>query len=125
MDIYVGNLSRDLTAQDRRDVFEPFGRVDTVDVVRRRQGEESQGWGVVGMPAREEAISAVPGVPGKTVNGQALTVNEVQPRGPVSGVCGTRCPCRSRKAASSNTYHTSAEFHRQGAGHDAGERRRA
>ncbi len=124
MDICVGNLPRDLTARDLRDVFEPFGRVDTVDVVRPCHGEESHGWGFVAMPAREEAVSAVLGVHGKTVNGQTLTANEVQPRGPVSGVCGTSCPCRSENAASGNIYHISAEFHRQGAGHDAGKRRR-
>jgi RNA recognition motif-containing protein len=97
MDICVGNLPSDLTAWDLRGIFEFFGRVATADVVRRRHGEESQGWGFVGMPAREEAVSAVLGVHGKTVKGQAITANEVQPRGPLSGVCATRCPCQGGK----------------------------
>ncbi|MCL5282832.1 MAG: RNA-binding protein [Planctomycetes bacterium] len=125
MDICIGNLPQDVTARDLREIFEFFGRVETAHLVRPRLGEESQGLGFVGMPAREEAVSAVLGVHGKTVKGQAITANEVQSRGPVSGVCGSRCSCRSENAASDDTYHISAEFHQQGAGHDAGKRRRA
>jgi cold-inducible RNA-binding protein len=120
MDICVGNLPRDLTARDLRDVFESFGRVDTVDVVRRRHGEQSQGWGFVGMPAREEAVSAVLGIHGKTVNGQALTANEVQPRGPVSGACGTRCLCRAANQPGGNAHHSRAESRREGEGDGTG-----
>jgi RNA recognition motif-containing protein len=96
MDICVGNLPSDVTAGDLREIFEFFGRVATAQVVRPRYGEESQGWGVVGMPARKEAVLAVLGVHGKTLKGQAITANEVQPRGPVSGACCVRCHCRSR-----------------------------
>ena len=97
MDICVGNLPKDVTARDLREIFEFFGRVATAHLVRPRPGEESKGLGFVGMPVREEAVSAVLGVHGKTVQGQAITANEVQPKGPVSGVCGTRCPCRAGK----------------------------
>jgi RNA recognition motif-containing protein len=97
MDICVGNLPKDVTARDLREIFEFFGRVETAHLVRSRPGEESKGLGFVGMPAREEAILAVLRVHGKTVKGQPITANEVQPREPVSGVCGTRCPCRSGK----------------------------
>ena len=51
----------------------------------RRPGEEFKGLGFVGMPVRAEAVSAVLGVHGKMVNGQALTANEVQSRGAVPG----------------------------------------
>ena len=120
MDICVGNLPGDVTARDLREIFESFGRVEAVNMTRSRQGKESKGLGFVGMPARVEAVSAVLAVHGKMVNGQALTANEVQPRGPVSGVGGTRCPCRSENATSDNTCHISAEFPGPGAGHDAG-----
>ncbi len=111
MDICVGNLPRDVTARDLREIFEFFGRVVTAHLVRPRLGEESRGLGFVGMPAREEAVSAVLGVHGKTVKGQAITANEVQARGPVSGVCGTRCPCQSGKYA-----HGGIPSSRQGSG---------
>ena len=95
MDIYVGNLPRDITGSNLRVMFESFGRVETVDVVRRCPADESKGFGFVGMPARSEAVRAVIGVHGRNVNGQAITGTEVRPRDPVSGACGARCHCRS------------------------------
>ena len=56
MDICVGNLPNDMTGNDLREVFESFGRVETADVVTHRHGDESRGWGFVGMPARSEAV---------------------------------------------------------------------
>jgi RNA recognition motif-containing protein len=97
MDICVGNLPRDMTRSDLREVFELFGRVETADMVKHRPGEESRGLGFVGMPARSEAIRAVLGVHGRNVNGRAITATEVRPRDPVSGACRTRCPCQSGK----------------------------
>jgi RNA recognition motif-containing protein len=97
MDIYVGNLPRDVTESDLREVFELFGRVETADVAQHRHGDESRGFGFVGMPARSEAVCAVLGIHGRNWNGQAITATEVQPRDPVFGVCRTRCHCRNGK----------------------------
>jgi RNA recognition motif-containing protein len=97
MDIYVGNLPRGVTGNDLREVFESFGRVETAAVVRSRHGEESRGWGFVGMPSRSEGVSAVFGLHGRNWDGQTITAVEVRPRDPVSGSCRGRCPCRSEK----------------------------
>ncbi|MEN6424978.1 MAG: RNA-binding protein [Phycisphaerales bacterium] len=97
MDIYVGNLPSGITVDDLREVFEPFGRVETADVVRRRHGDESRGFGFVGMPARSEGVCAVLGVHGRTVSGQTITATEIRPRDPVSGVCRTRCHCQCER----------------------------
>lgn len=94
MDICVGNLPMGITGRDLREVFEPFGRVETADVVEHRPDGESGGLGFVGMPARSEAVYAVLSVHGKNLNGQAITATEVRPTDPVSGACRTRCPCR-------------------------------
>ncbi|OHB66821.1 MAG: hypothetical protein A2Y77_14795 [Planctomycetes bacterium RBG_13_62_9] len=95
MDICVGNLPREVTGSDLREVFESFGRVETADVVKHRQGDESSGF--VGMPVRSEAVRAVLGVHGRSLNGQAVTATEVRPRDPVSGACRTRCRCRNER----------------------------
>lgn len=95
MDIYVGNLPSGVTANDLREVFEPFGRVEMADVVRRRHGDESREFGFVGMPARSEGVCAVLGVHGRTVSGQTITATEVRPRDPVSGICHIPCRCRT------------------------------
>ncbi|MDH5662586.1 MAG: RNA-binding protein, partial [Elusimicrobiota bacterium] len=33
MNIYVGNLSRDVTEEDLRQTFEAFGKVETVSII--------------------------------------------------------------------------------------------
>ena len=95
MDICVGNLPNDVTGSDLREVFEPFGRVETADVARRRPGDKSGGLGFVGMPARYEGVCAVLGVHGRNVGGQTITAAEVRPVDPVSGIFPTRCRCRT------------------------------
>jgi RNA recognition motif-containing protein len=120
MNICVGNLPSDITGNDLREVFELFGRVETADVARRRQSDESRGLGFVGMPARSEGVCAVLGVHGSNLKGHVITANEVRPRDPASGACCTRCPCRSGKQAPENTHRISAESHRQGGDNGAG-----
>ncbi len=97
MDICVGNLPSNVTENDLREVFGAFGQVETADVVRHRHGDESTGFGFVGMPDRSEAVCAVFGVHGRNLNGQAITATEIPLRDPVSGACRTRCHCRGRK----------------------------
>ena len=120
MDICVGNLPRDMRGNDLREIFESFGRVETANVTRPRPGEESAGLGFVGMPARPEAISAVLAVHGRTVHGQAITAHEVQPRNPVSGICDTRCPCRTGNQPAGSARPGRAESRRERGGHGAG-----
>ena len=121
MDICVENLPSDVSGNDLREVFAPFGRVETADVAKRHRGDESRGLGFVGMPSRREAASAVLGLHGRNWSGQAVTVTEVRPRDPVSGVCSPRCLCRSEKQPTGNTHRISAESRRQGQDPGAGE----
>ena len=110
MNICVGNLSSDVTGSDLREVFEPFGRVETADVVRHRHGDESRGFGYVGMPARGEAVCAVLGVHGRSLNGRMITATEVRLRDPISGACRTRCHCRSARQPTGDTHLIPATF---------------
>ena len=103
MNVYVGNLPSDVTGNDLREVFEPFGRVETAHVVKHRHGGRSRGFGFVDMPSRSEAVSAIVGLEGKNLKGRAITANEVQPRDPVCGACRTPCYCLNRKQAIGNT----------------------
>jgi len=80
MNIYVGNLAADVTEDDLRQVFEAFGQVETVNVMKDRFSGESRGFGFVDMPSRKDGISAIAGANGKNVKGQALKVDEARPR---------------------------------------------
>ena len=58
MNIYVGNLSYEVTEEDLRLAFEPFGQVDSVNIIKDKFSGQSKGFGFVEMPSVEEAQSA-------------------------------------------------------------------
>jgi RNA recognition motif-containing protein len=80
MNIYVGNLSYEVTEGDLREAFEGFGKVASVTIVKDRYSGESRGFGFVEMPDTAEANSAIKGLSGKMVKGRAINVNEARPR---------------------------------------------
>ena len=80
MNIYVGNLLRDVTEDDLREAFEEFGQVASVTLIKDKFSGESRGFGFVEMPAKAEAQSAINGLNGKELKGQTLNVNEARPR---------------------------------------------
>jgi RNA recognition motif-containing protein len=92
-----------VTGNDLREVFEPFGQVETAHVVKHRHGGGSRGFGFVDMPSRSEAVSAIVGLEGKNLKGRAITANEVRPTDPVCGACRTPCYCLNGKQAIANT----------------------
>ncbi len=80
MNIFVGNLSRDLTDDDLRQEFEAFGKVKSVAIIKDKFSGESRGFGFVEMPEKTEAQSAITGLNGKVLKGRELNVNEARPR---------------------------------------------
>ncbi len=80
MNIYVGNLSHEVTEEDLKEAFEVFGEVDTVKVIKDKYSGQSKGFGFVEMPAKAEAQSAIEGLNGKDLKGRSLNVNEARPR---------------------------------------------
>jgi RNA recognition motif-containing protein len=80
MNIYVGNLSRDVNEEDLRQAFEAFGQVQSVNIITDKFTGESRGFGFVEMPGRAEAQSAIDGLNGKDLKGRTLNVNEARPR---------------------------------------------
>ena len=82
MNIYIGNISFNATADDIRQLFEQYGTVEKVTVITDRDTGRSRGFGFVEMPNSSEARSAIEGLHGTAVHGRALTVNEARPREP-------------------------------------------
>ena len=80
MNIYVGNLSYEVTEEDLKKAFEVFGEVDTVKVIKDNYTGRSKGFGFVEMPAKSEAQSAIEGLNGKDLKGRSLNVSEARPR---------------------------------------------
>jgi RNA recognition motif-containing protein len=80
MNIYVGNLSHEVTEEDLQQAFEAFGQVTSAKIITDKFSGESRGFGFVEMPAKAEAESAINDLNGKELKGQALNVNEARPR---------------------------------------------
>jgi len=80
VNIYVGNLSRDVTEDDLREAFGAFGQVASANIIKDRFSGESKGFGFVEMPEKAEAQAAIAGLNGKDLKGRTLNVNEARPR---------------------------------------------
>ncbi|MFQ5709709.1 MAG: RNA recognition motif domain-containing protein [bacterium] len=80
MNIYVGNLSPDVTNSDLQEAFEPFGQVTSANVIRDRYSSESRGFGFVEMSNKSEAIAAISGLNGTELKGKSISVSEARPR---------------------------------------------
>ena len=80
MNIFVGNLSREVTDTDLRELFAGYGHVRSVKVIKDMFSQESKGFGFVEMPGLAEAQKAIAELNTKEVKGKKLTVNEARPR---------------------------------------------
>ena len=80
MNIYVGNLSHDITEEDLRQAFEKFGQVESVNLVKDRFSGEPRGFGFVEMPSKDEAQTAIKEADGTDLKGRSIRVNEAHGR---------------------------------------------
>ncbi len=80
MNIYVGNLSHEVTEDSLREAFEPFGQVESVNIIKDRFSGESRGFGFLEMPSKQEAEKAIEEMNGKDLMGRAVNVNEARPK---------------------------------------------
>ncbi|MEE9435193.1 MAG: RNA-binding protein [Candidatus Adiutricales bacterium] len=80
MNIYVGNLSYEVTEEDLRLAFEPFGPVESVNIIKDKYSGQSKGFGFVEMASKDEAQSAIEGLNSTDLKGRTLNVNEARPR---------------------------------------------
>jgi len=79
MNIFIGNLSFNVTEGDLRQAFEAFGQVASATVIKDEQSGRSKGFGFVEMPVQAEAQSAIEVLNGKALKGRTITVNEARP----------------------------------------------
>ncbi len=80
MNIYVGNLSYEVTEEDLRQAFGAFGQVESINIIKDKYSGESKGFGFVEMPDKAEAQSAIEGLNDKELKGRDLKVSEARPR---------------------------------------------
>ena len=78
VEIYVGNLSYDMTEAHMRKEFEKYGAVKSSRIITNRFNHKSKGFGFIEMPNRDEAEAAVRALHDKDVLGRKLRVNEAK-----------------------------------------------
>jgi cold-inducible RNA-binding protein len=83
--LYVGNLSYSVTNASLEELFAPFGKVNSAEVVQDRDTGRSKGFGFVEMADDNAAQQAISGLHEKEHDGRALNVNEAKPREARSG----------------------------------------
>ncbi len=80
MNIYVGNLSRDVSEAELREAFQAFGEIQSCNIIKDKFTGESRGFGFVEMPNKAEAEKAIAALNGKDMKGRTISVNEARPR---------------------------------------------
>lgn len=80
MNLYVGNLSWTMSEDDLRNLFEQYGAVSSVKIVKDRETGRSKGFGFVEMENDTEAQNALSSLYDQEIMGRKIVVNEAQDR---------------------------------------------
>jgi len=80
VNIYVGNLSWEVTQDDLMEAFQAHGQVASVNIITDKYTGKSRGFGFVEMPNDDEAHAAIDALNGAELKGRNLNVNEARPR---------------------------------------------
>jgi RNA recognition motif-containing protein len=80
MNIYVGNVSYNVSETDLRSSFEAFGQVASLNLMKDKYSGRSRGFAFVEMPDKAEGESVIRQMNGKDLKGRTLKVDEARPR---------------------------------------------
>jgi RNA recognition motif-containing protein len=80
MNIYVGNLAKDVKEDELTQLFSEYGKVTSVKILRDLFSQESRGFGFVEMQGQEDAKKAIDALNIMDLKGKKLVVNEARPR---------------------------------------------
>jgi len=78
--LYVGNIAFSTTEEQIREMFQPYGAIEKINVVRDQDTGQPRGFAFVEMTSDEEAGKAILAVNGSSIGGRALIVNEARPK---------------------------------------------
>jgi len=78
IELYVGNLSYDMTEAEMTKTFSAFGKVLSVRVIKNKFNDRSKGYGFVEMADQSGADKAVKAMSGKELMGRKMVVNEAR-----------------------------------------------
>jgi len=85
VNIYVGNIPRTTDEDTIRNLFEEYGEVAEVKLLKDNYTGQLRGFGFVTMNSDDEAEKAIEGINSSELEGRTLVVNKARPRGERSG----------------------------------------
>lgn len=80
MNIYVGRLARTVNEAKLRELFEQYGAVTSIKMIKDKFTGALKGFAFVEMPENENAQEAISALNGIEYEGQRLVVSEARPR---------------------------------------------
>jgi len=88
MNIYVGNLSLEMTEDELRKEFAEFGEVISVTIMNDKYigSGQPRGYGYVEMASKSEGATAIANLEGKKLRDQVVNVVEVLPLSDKGGI---------------------------------------
>lgn len=80
MNIFVANIERKVTDEKLMELFQQYGEVSSLKLVKDRDTGVSKGYAFVEMPDADEAQKAIDALNQTELDGRALAVNEARPK---------------------------------------------
>ena len=82
MDVFVGNLPSDFSPNDVRELFEKFGEIRDVRLIKGQSSSKYKRYGFIEMPSQEEAEKAIEEMDGTELKDMTLVVKQANPKKP-------------------------------------------
>lgn len=81
MNIYLGNLSFSTTEDTLKALFDEFGEVESVKLIKDRFSGRPKGFAFIEMPSNSEADQAIKALNGNRIDGNNIKVRPADPGG--------------------------------------------
>ena len=80
MNLYVGNISYEMSEDDLTSTFGKYGEITSVKIIKDKFTGRSRGFGFVEINSDDGGKKAIEELNGKELEGRQLVVNEARPR---------------------------------------------
>lgn len=78
--LFIGNLSFNISEEQLKDMFSPYGSITNLNIVKDKFSGRSKGFAFVEFTTEEEAAAALAGLDGSEHDGRNIGVKEALPR---------------------------------------------
>ena len=78
--VYVKNIEWDTTDEELMELFEPYGKVRSAQIIKDHVSKRSKGFGFVEMEKEDEASTAIEKLDGTELRGRTIKMNFARER---------------------------------------------